>query len=150
MESLKIKIDCTREQLESAKYCGMNSLGINTAIQHIHKQQSKINLNIVTNCWIAVAVREILPGALVYNEEIKSGNVKGCIYGWYIPLPPSAQEQIIRFDHCTTLEERSKLEPFSFEIEIDSETLDKILEENCFDLKELESIIKRSGHLEII
>ena len=133
MENLKIRIDCTKEHLEKAKYCEL--------LQRANFE--KFNKDPLSNCWVALACSDIFPYCIVNGLKIVSKNRT-----WEIRLPSYVSDEIANFDLCKSIEEREALKPFSFEIEIDPDTLDKILEENGFSLKELEAIIENSDNLE--
>ncbi len=136
MKPIKIKVDCTKEHLEKAKWCDIDA----------NKHTSSISNNIGSNCWIAVAVQDILPNAYVSPSTIT--NLQST---WVINLPENAKSQIRLFDYCKTIERREQLNPFSFDIEIDEQTLDIILSQNGFGTYEnFAEIINSQPNLELV
>lgn len=138
---LKIEITCTKEHLEKALYCGIDD--------------SKLTFpkkGTTSNCWIAIACQDIFPQCVVGTHFIfDKDSINRYIYFWKIRLHPEAIYSIREFDSCETIEEREKLQPFSFVIEIDDNTLDKIIESNGFGtISNFEETIKGTSHLKII
>lgn len=130
----KIKVNCTKEHLEKAKYC-------------------TTKMNVSQNCWIAVALHDIFPECNVRSSYID--NMSSLLEGktnklhWKIKLPKIAQYNIILFDMCKTIEEREKLEPFSFEIEFDQNTFETILKCNGFSHQQFKDKVSSTKHLQL-
>lgn len=131
---MKLKIYCTREHLKQSLYCGTEKMpGYTTA-----------------NCWISLAVREILPESHVQEHAIQDAPWMFEETKWRIELPGVARKKIREFDSLQkTPEKRLELEPFEFEVEIDDETLDKINTHYGYNVNEIYEIINRTEHLEL-
>ncbi len=132
---MKIQINITKEILEQTKICESRD-------------------GIVFNCAISVAVRSIFPHAWVDNHEIipfaekmTMGEFSNASYNKpkdnYIQLPNEAKKFVNKFDYSKP-EQREALPPFSFEIEVNDNIIDRI------GIKEAEEIIANSLTLELV
>jgi len=113
---MKITIKVTKEVLEKTKMCISG------------------DTSTATNCALSYATREIFPFAHVHKKQIVVANkIHGNVYlselrrfGYpEIALPVEATNFIAEFD-ASTPEQRSQMQPFSFDVEIPSEVIDKI------------------------
>lgn len=140
---MKIRIECTREHLEKSKFCAT-----------IKRKGS-----VESNCWIAVAVADVFPGATVGSEIIEIyGNMETGFIS--IQLPEIAREQIIAFDSLsmrdffkaeeTARERLEKLKPFSFEVTLTDDQIKVINEVYGYSIKELEEIIEKTENFNLI
>jgi hypothetical protein len=157
---MKIKVNCTKEHLEKAKYCGIPT---ENSTWNVGK-----HAGIPNNCWIAVALHDLFPYCSVRwgksRKDIWKNSMSVCNHTrvetfldtkyWEVKLPKIAVSNIKLFDDCTNvkfIEERIKareaLEPFSFEIDIPEDILNIILEENEYTLKNVQDILDNSDHL---
>lgn len=108
----KIKINVTKEILIASQMCGIDMGAVGS------------------NCAVALAVREIFPKAWVEDEQILPffGNDNGITnYDYAIALPKKVTLFIKTFDAATP-EERTELNPFSFEVELSEIVIDKLAE----------------------
>ncbi len=135
-ETIKLEVNCSYKNLYLSRFCNLDA--------RKHFTESPFN---VDNCWIAVAVHEILPKAGVDGSLICNGYDES---SYMIKLPEIAKDKISEFDSCRTIEERLKLKPFKFTVEIDEETLDKILKENNFSSNQWMNIVNNSEHLNLV
>lgn len=137
-----LKIECTREHLEKSKWCSIDPT------KHAIKG---VNLNTpINNCWIASAVNDIFPFAQV-SDRIDPPDLDNLDSDyWHMMLPEKARNMIQKFDQCETVKERLELKPFSFEVEIDDETLDLILKYYGYDIEGLFSKITEINHLNLV
>lgn len=119
--SVKLQITVTKEILERTKNC---STDCKVAIE---------------NCAIALAVRDVFPSAKVWGNYIDPG--KG-FFG-IILLPKPATEFICQFDDHDP-EERAKMEPVSFEIEISDAIIEKI------NIDEIRPLLENHATLKLI
>ena len=140
-KNMKIEINCSQELLEKSKYCGTGLGGV----KH----------DVVSKCWIALAVQEVFPNSQV-NNHIKIIFEGGKLYlkDLVLDLPVYAKGMIRDFDACDrygmtpeqTAELRlEKLNPFTFEIEL-TEEQENILLENI-SLPDLTECFAKSRHL---
>lgn len=120
----KLKIKITKAILKESMMC----------------QVSGEKMDVLRNCAIAEAVREIFPNATVGHYLII-----------YIPhqliikLPNSAINFITEFDHLrNTPEKRLEMPEISFEIEIPDSVLDSI------GISEIRQIVEKSETLELV
>lgn len=114
----KLKINITQDILEKSKNCGGNA----------------------SNCAISTAIRDIFPNAKTYPSGIKqNGNYEEC----GIHLPNEAIDFICKFDFKSP-EERVKMKPISFEIEVPDVIIDKI------GISQVEEILKESTTMELV
>ena len=141
---MKVEINCSQELLEQSKYCGTD------------KQQSQGCDEIPSNCWIALAVREVFPHSIVGDKRISLTFMKKnqCQIFLSLTMPESVQKIIKVFDHCdkayqkaeVTAENRlTTLKPFTFQIELTIEQ-EKVLLENI-SLPDLTECFSKSKHL---
>ena len=140
---MKIEINCSQELLEKSKYCGTFPDGYVT--------------NVSSNCWIALAVREVFPSATVGETSVSIWFEKGrdtfCLR---LKLPRLARKMVKCFDSCRkkvlpkeTAELRLEhLKPFTFEIEL-TEEQENILLENI-SLPDLTECFAKSRHLTLM
>jgi hypothetical protein len=108
--TMKILIKVTKQVLEASKMCGVED-----------------RMHFTTHCAIAFAVREVFPDAEVcsnYQAEIKCRHVIGTPL-FKIPLCEKATDFIYTFDSCTP-EERAKLNPIEFTIDVPHEVIESI------------------------
>jgi hypothetical protein len=102
----------------------------------------------VSNCALAVAVRDIFPDAQVSFHYKRPAiylcdeltNYQQCI----IYLPDSATDFMVKFDECTHPSQRLMIPEQSFEIEIPQHIINRI------GIKEIEEIINASPTLELV
>lgn len=120
----KLKITVTKEVLEKSKYCGTEAGGTPTE-----------------NCAIAVAIRDLFPGAAVGRSAIFFYPVQNSQP--ITQLPEIAQEFIHRFDNLTP-DKRIKMDPVSFEIEIPDVVI------NSINIDELKPLLENHPTLELI
>jgi hypothetical protein len=101
---MKIRITITKDVLNETKYCGPINAGL--------------------NCAIAVAVRDMVPQAKVRTHYIAFFDTS-----WnYITssfLPPVAVRFIKKFD-TRSPEERVRIKPISFDLDIPDEVIERI------------------------
>lgn len=111
----KLRITVTKEILEKAKHCANDD-------------------NVGFNCAVSLAVRDIFPkawcyqGSIVFNESDR-----GNMFMKYARFPESVFRWIARFDNAKP-EQRTQMDPISFEIEIPDEVIATI---NIDELKPL-------------
>lgn len=132
---MKLKISVTKEHLIKSAYCGKSS-----------KREMFSDLPHINNCAIAVAVHDLIPYASVRAFSIANGtriSKKIDIKYWQLSLPREAQQFICRFDSLSP-EERMKMEPFSFEVELTDEFLENV------NFPEMEEMLKEINHLELV
>jgi hypothetical protein len=116
---MKLRINCTCESLKKSANC---------------------TINYGQNCWIAHAVIELFPHAEIgsigifpfFNLDDKFGA---------IALPYNAINAIDEFDNSTP-EERLQMSPFSFEIEVPDEVIERI------GISQVNEILSKSKNLE--
>ncbi|MGD1894015.1 MAG: hypothetical protein ACFB15_25890 [Cyclobacteriaceae bacterium] len=115
----RLKITCDQASLEKSLMCG-------------YGEQDDIS----TNCWIAIAVRDIFPHAKVcyegifpfYHDDTTISKADKLV----IDVPTKAASMMRRFDKCrgikakTTASRRRKLKPFSFIIDVPEEVIEQI------------------------
>lgn len=118
----KLRITVTKEILERSKMCGVAA------------QTS------VENCAIALAVRDVFPKARVWMTHI---NTQMGDYGPHIILPVEASVFISEFDDRDP-EERVKMNPIAFEIEIPDEIIEKI------NIDELKPLLENHPNLALV
>lgn len=147
---MKIKIDCTKEHLEAARFCDTSKI--------IMIDGKLFEVGLAQSCWIAVACQDIFPYCdvnilqdipYISNDFRYSYRIYDDKYNWAIELPEFVTHLISIFDN-SSFEGRKELNPFSFEIDIDNETLDKILDCNGFNLDNLLEVIKNTEHLSLV
>ena len=140
---MKIEINCSQELLEKSKYCGTGLGGA--------------KYDVVSKCWVALAIRGVFHNARVGNcyitiEFKKIGNAVAQILE--LELPESARIQVRDFDRLRyfdyspekTAELRlKKLKPFTFEIELTEEQVGVLLENIA--LPDLTECFAKSRHL---
>ena len=105
----------------------------------------------VSGCAIALAVRDIFKGALIFYESILiTGAGSGNIITNNRHMPEDAQNNMHTFDHFDAEKIIGKarlehLKPFSFVVDVDESLLfpDKLLEE-------IEQIIQGSKNVELV
>ena len=117
---MKLKIKITKDVLERSMYCGVKNSG----------------KNIIENCAIAVAVRDIFPHAIV------TGN---CIYPFYkdyrISIYHHQNNFIANFDALRGEPlKRLNLTPFDFEIDLPDEAIEKININDIYQSETLELV----------
>lgn len=134
---MKIKITVTKEILERSAMCGICSA------QYEFK-------SVLTNCAIALAVRDIFPIAIINHASIFFNPVDNGRYlkgkklaAPRIPLPEEANMFIIQFD-VASIEQRLAMRPFSFEIDVPQSVIDKI------GISEVTRILENSETLELV
>lgn len=98
---MKILIKITKEVLEKTKMCEADKLS--------------------ENCAISYAVRALFPLAITQRTYMWFGNKEGD----YTSLPMKAREFITAFDSLFP-EERVKMKPFSFEIDVPDSVINEI------------------------
>lgn len=125
--SVKLRISVTKEILEKSKMCGVDPGEM-----------------VSSNCAIAFAVRTLFPHACVvssaiypYAHDLFNNNLSD------ITLPLEARKFIRSFDTLTP-EDRVKMEPFSFEIDIPDEVI------NTINIDELKPLLQNHPTLELI
>jgi hypothetical protein len=104
--STKLRISVTKEILEKSKMCGTDS--------------GKL---ISMNCAVALAVIDIFPRSCVSTSNIAVFHIGLGVT--LISLPEAACRFIDNFDKLSA-EDRVKMEPISFEIEIPDEVINQI------------------------
>lgn len=140
---MKILIKVTKEIIAQTAMCGI----------------SDDLKNIASNCAIAVAVRDLIPDALVLDDyEICCSRLDTII-----TLPPVAEKFIIQFDGILVravtgrdivsqielitkqvIEERMRLQPVEFEVDLPDEFIDLI------SIDEVKRIVNASPTLELV
>lgn len=131
---MKLKIKVTKEILEESKDCTYSNDEYNSRAGY------------ETNCAIAKAIIQLLPGAFVDGEHI-------AFYSSYetyrrkqplvkIPLPKSAKLFIDEFD-CADPEERAQMKPMSFTVDVPDYLIERI------GISEVHRILKESKTLEL-
>lgn len=115
---IKLRISVTKDVLEKTKNCSPSA---DIA---------------VTNCAIAYSVREIFPTAYVFSYAI-------CLTGGHIILPEAASNFIISFDSLSP-EERVKMKPFSFDIQIPDPIVNQI------NIDEIRPLLENHPTLQLI
>jgi len=121
-----MKIKVTKEILKKSMWCG-TSAGRG---------------QIITNCAVALAVRDIFPRATVGYSSISTG------FNKIITMPPEVKLFIEYFDTLKYApEERLKMSELEFEIEIPDEIISKIGNGN---IEEVKTIIRNSETLELV
>jgi hypothetical protein len=174
-----IKVNCTREHLKKAMYCSLipdkffHRVEKTSYLDFVETESNcwiAVALHdIFPFCDVSDCVSNATRQHLIEFPDKRL---------WTLVLPDIAQRMIAKFDSYAskkvveytidgdvvkiprnlTLEEKedsaknrmTELEPFSFDIEIDSYSLDLILEYNDFNLKEIKEIIEKAPHLEIV
>lgn len=128
--SIKMKIKVTKEILKKSMWCS-TSAGIG---------------DVVKNCAVALAVRDIFPRAEVGYDLIYTGTE---VYRkHFLPLPREVTFFIKDFDLLKYApEERLKLSELEFEIEIPDEVISNIGNGN---IEEVKTIIRNSETLELV
>lgn len=132
---MKIKIKVTKEILKESMFCSYNS-----GDEYNNRDGYE------TNCAIAKAIIQLLPGAFVDGDNI-------LFYSSYvtyqrkqplvkIELPWSAKIFIEDFD-IKTPEKRAEMDPIGFEIDVPEYLIDRI------GLSEVHRILKESKTLEL-
>lgn len=120
---MKLKINITKEVLEESKYCGTDKGN---------------GLPTKKSCAVAVAICDLLPNAQVSLA---------IIFGYYKPdifLPDVAVNFISAFDKLIRKpEERVKMTPFSFDIEVPDEWLKDI------SIEEIHKVLADSPTMEL-
>jgi hypothetical protein len=116
----KLKITVTKEILEKSKNCG-----------HENKLISQ-------SCAISLAVIDIFP-----NVSVGADSILDMSTGLYMELPEVAKKFIDSFDWANP-EERVKMNPISFEIEIPNEVIEKI------NIDELRPLLVNHPTLELV
>lgn len=103
---MKIQINITKEILERSKSCPSN----------------------VTNCAVALSVRELFPSAMIFQiSAILILNEAGDpALGSRVDLPMEAQGFIRLFDYYKNSEDRASMNPISFEIDVPDYVINKI------------------------
>jgi len=117
------------------------------------KEKHIINGKCVTpsGCAIALAVRDIIPEALIYYDSIQIDSDNIIVYNGC--MPKDARDKMHTFDtfdHFEPVQIVGKarlkhLKPFSFEVDVDESLLfpDKLLQE-------IEQIIEGSNNVELV
>jgi hypothetical protein len=121
---MKIEIKITKEVLRRSMWCGVEK-----------------RTNAWTHCGIAVAIRDLLPQAEVFNSEIEVFKELAAS----IPLPKIASDFIDEFDSLIDEpEKRLNLPEFSFEIDVPDEVIERI------GINEAKAILEKSETLNLI
>jgi hypothetical protein len=131
---MKILIKVTKDVLKRSAECGHGA-----------------GSNVGSNCAVAVAVLEIFPNAWVSHAWIHLHDVNYPTFGYAtehhakhsIGLPPEASAFIALFDEAVP-EERLKLDPISFEINVPDEVVSEI------GIGEVYRILSESKTLELV
>lgn len=119
---MKITIKITKEIIYRSRFCSVNSATEMAA----------------ENCAIARATREIFPNGYVLSDEICFNDLPTT----RIPLPESARIFISRFD-AKGPKSRLKMQPFSFEIDVPAEVIEKV------GISEVYRVLSESKTLEL-
>lgn len=120
---MKLRISVTEEILNRSKNC---------------------NDETAFNCAIALAVRDIFPLAAVFTNKISLFNRNQFGNPFIrIDLPNKAAEFIDQFDNSTP-EQRSEIQPISFEIDVPDEVINRI------NISEITELLKDHPTLQII
>lgn len=107
--------------------------------KQVLETSSRCHYSISSNCAIAVAIRELLPDAIVgLNAIIPFGVATGDL----IPLPDMAKDFIMDFDSKQP-EERRRMQPIEFEIDIPDSVIDQL------QISEVTTLIEESLTLEL-
>ncbi len=135
--STKLKINITKDVLFKTRFCKHPFF------------TDVISESAGTNCAISYAIRELLPNVFVssYNITLLDGTEKTLrdLTGEKIcELPEIAKSFIAKFDHISA-EGRIEMEPISFEIEIEDDKLEKIV-----DISDIKRILKNCLTLELV
>lgn len=124
---MKLLIKITKEVLEATKMCGIN------------------NSDIISSCAISYACRKLFPkcftnggiiGIVGKNNKLQDITI-------IATLSKEAMQFICLFD-VNTPEDRVKMKPFEFEIELTKEALDLIT------INEITEVLKESTTLEVV
>lgn len=132
---MKLKIKVTKEILEKSKMCGIGGWKHPDALHKLPTQ----------NCAISLACQEIFPQCDVSDRIDNTGRlVRGIdVSGWDIPLPEIATDFIKKFDRLSP-EDRVKMQPIEFEVEVGEDVL------ACINIEEVKEALKTSKTLELI
>jgi len=126
---MKLKIKITQEVLEATKMCGINKFMLEDSTNDTKNQ----------NCAITYACRKLFPDCCTGLTQIF-----GKFDDFEIAnLPKKATDFIEQFD-TSTPEERVKMKPFEFEVELTEEVLDLI------SIDQITKVLEKSTTLEIV
>jgi hypothetical protein len=137
---MKIEVKITKEILEKSKYCGMwLEYG-----QDIPIGWDKDKGCHTTTCAVALAIQDIFPYSNTWNEDIYVRTLPDrATEPHKIILPKAASEFIDKFDSYRP-RKRTKMKPFSFQIDIPEELINEI------GIEEAREIIQKSETLEMV
>lgn len=127
---MKLKINVTKDILKKSAFCGEADVLVHY---------------VSTNCAIALAIRDLFPYAWIYNTNVQfleADNLHSRIIG-KCELPKKAIKFILNFDVALP-EERMKMRPISFEIEIPEEVIETI------NIEEALNIVSKGKTMELI
>ena len=128
---MKLKIKITQEVLEATKMCGIDRFILKGSISFSYSQ----------NCAITNACRELFPNCFTLDKIYMINK-----YDYRITianLPVCATNFIDQFDKATS-EERVKMKPFEFEIELTEEALDLI------SIDQITKVLETSTTLKVV
>lgn len=124
---MKLKINITRDVLERSHMCGY----------------APGKLTRSENCAIAIAIRDLLPEAMVDVEAIWINRERANSFSIEIELPWNATDFILSFDNLSP-GQRLLMKPFSFTIDIPEEVIEEI------GIQEVEAILSDHPYLESV
>lgn len=126
----KLKISVTKDILEKTKLCG-----------HYNNDTN----NVVSNCAVALAVRDIFPHAQVGYGTIAPFSASNDLsyYNLSIDLPEEVTHYIKAFDRLSP-DKRPSLHEIEFEVEICDEIINKI------DIQEVQNILRNHPTLSLV
>lgn len=121
---MKLKIKVTKEIIKKAMWCGVMEM-----------------TSYVSNCAVALAVREVFPHAKFLGSDIVIGKVSTA----RISVPAWVTEWVTMFDRyiCDPVK-RLELDPIEFKVELTDEIIDLI------NIDEAKRIIAESSTLELV
>lgn len=149
---MKLLIKVTQEVLDNSRNCltmplfksqlPKFGLGYQLEILHHNIVAARAGCNLARNCMVSQAVQDIFPIAITSSTHIYPGG-EVCENEPSIELPIPVQRRIREFDHMKT-EDRKFLKPFSFEVEVPDEVIEKI------SIKRVHEILSSSKTLELV
>lgn len=112
---MKLKVKVTEQIIKDSASCPTKAfLGVHESFsEEAHRE-------LVRNCMVSLAVRDIFPEAQTLRTYLVTGNDRDLI-----ALPKHISNIITGFDNMTP-KERRRIQPFDFEIDVPYEVIDKI------------------------